>query len=102
MSDQVLVQFRVDKELKQEVTEICDELGTDIPTVFRMCMKQIKLQNGIPFPTRLPQSVITRSKALEAFDELRKQAEDIPEMSLEEINSEIADSRAKRKAGKEL
>ena len=97
MSEQVLLQFRVDKGLKQEVAEICDELGTDIPTVFRMCMKQIKLERGIPFPTKLPQTVITRSKALEAFDSLRQQASDIPEMSLDEINAEIAASRAERK-----
>ena len=97
MSEQVLLQFRVDKGLKQEVAEICDELGTDIPTVFRMCMKQIKLERGIPFPTKLPQTMITRSKALEAFDSLRQQASDIPEMSLDEINAEIAASRAERK-----
>ena len=97
MSEQVLLQFRVDKGLKQEVAEICDELGTDIPTVFRMCMKQIKLERGIPFPTKLPQTMITRSKALEAFESLRQQASDIPEMSLDEINAEIAASRAERK-----
>lgn len=102
MSEQVLLQFRVDKGLKQEVAEICDELGTDIPTVFRMCMKQIKLERGIPFPTKLPQTVITRSKALEAFDSLRQQASDIPEMSLDEINAEIAASRAERNTLKEL
>lgn len=39
MAEQVLIQFRVDKDLKQDVADICDALGTDIPTVFRMCMK---------------------------------------------------------------
>ena len=35
MAEQVLVQARVDKELKQEVTEIYEALGMDIPTAIR-------------------------------------------------------------------
>ncbi len=100
MAEQVLVQFRVDKDLKQDVADICDALGTDMPTVFRMCMKQIKIARGIPFSTRLPENVVTRSDALEAFEEMRRQAADVPEMSLEEINDEIRSTRADRKARK--
>lgn len=97
MAEQVLVQFRVDKDLKQDVADICDALGTDLPTVFRMCMKQIKIVRGIPFSTRLPENVVTRSEALDAFEEMRRQAADVPEMSMEEINEEIRSSRAERK-----
>ena len=68
MAEQVLVQFRVDKNLKQDVADICEALGIDMPTVFRMCMKQIKIARGIPFSTRLPENVATRSDALEAFE----------------------------------
>ncbi|MBQ6503050.1 MAG: type II toxin-antitoxin system RelB/DinJ family antitoxin [Flexilinea sp.] len=99
MSEQVLMQFRVEKSLKQGVSEICEALGTDIPTVFRMCMKQIMLEKGIPFPTKLPSSTVTRTEALEAFESLRRQAEDIPEMSLDEINNEISAYRAERRSG---
>ena len=70
MSEQALIQFRVDKELKQEAAEICEALGTDLPTVFRMCMKQMKIVRGIPFSTRLPEGMVTREEALRAFDEL--------------------------------
>jgi DNA-damage-inducible protein J len=100
MAEQVLIQFRVDKELKQDVADICDALGTDLPTVFRMCMKQIKIARGIPFSTRLPENVVTRAEALEAFDEMRKQAADVPEMSLDEINKEIRSARVDRKTRK--
>ncbi len=100
MAEQVLIQFRVDKDLKQDVADICDALGTDMPTVFRMCMKQIKIVRGIPFSTRLPENVVTRAEALEAFEEMRRQAADVPEMSLDEINEEIRSSRAERKARK--
>ena len=100
MSEQALIQFRVDKELKQEAAEICDALGTDLPTVFRMCMKQMKIVRGIPFSTRLPEGMVTREEALRAFDAMRRQAADVPEMTLDEINAEISASRAARKAGK--
>jgi DNA-damage-inducible protein J len=100
MAEQVLIQFRVDKDLKQDVADICDALGTDMPTIFRMCMKQMKIVRGIPFSTRLPEDIVTRREALEAFDEMRRQAADVPEMSLEEINEEIRSVRAERKAGK--
>ncbi len=100
MAEQVLIQFRVDKNLKKDVADICDALGTDMPTVFRMCMKQIQIVRGIPFSTRLPENVVTRAEALEAFEEMRRQAADVPEMSLEEINEEIRSVRAERKAKK--
>ena len=100
MAEQVLIQFRVDKELKQDVAEICDALGTDMSTVFRMCMKQMKIVRGIPFSTRLPEQVVTRAEALEAFEKMRRQASDVPEMSLDEINEEIRAARADRKARK--
>jgi len=100
MTEQTLVQFRVDKELKQDVAEICDALGTDLPTVFRMCMKQIKISRGIPFPTKLPEGVVTRSEALEAFEALRREAANAPELTPDEIDAEIAAVRAERKAGR--
>lgn len=93
MSEQSLIQFRVDKDLKRDVADICDALGTDMPTVFRMCMKQMRIVRGIPFPTTLPETTVTRRSALDAFEEMRRQAADVPEMSLNEINAEIRAAR---------
>ncbi|MCD8249382.1 MAG: RelB/DinJ family addiction module antitoxin, partial [Lachnospiraceae bacterium] len=56
-----------------------------------------KMVRGLPFDTTLPENVITRSEAVNAFDELRRQAADVPEMTLEEINAEIKEVRAERK-----
>ncbi|MCR4763301.1 MAG: type II toxin-antitoxin system RelB/DinJ family antitoxin [Lachnospiraceae bacterium] len=105
MAEQTLVQFRVDKELKQNTTSICDSLGIDLTTVLRMCMKQMEIVRGIPFPTRLPdiqqeKKPMTREEALKAFYELREWAADLPEMTLDEINAEIAASRVEKKARK--
>lgn len=97
MAEQVLIQFRADKALKQEVTEIYESLGMDLPTALRMFMHKSKIVKGVPFDVRLPENAITRVEAMRAFDDLRLQASNLPEMTLEEINAEIAAARADRK-----
>ena len=97
MAEQVLIQFRADKALKQEVTEIYEKLGMDLPTAFRMFMAKSKMVKGLPFEATLPEQTITRAQAKNAFYELRRQAANVPEMSLEEINAEISAVRAERK-----
>ncbi len=97
MSEQVLIQFRADKALKQEVTEIYESLGMDLPTAFRMFLTRSKMVRGLPFEATLPGTKITRAEAKKAFYELREQASDVPDMSLDEINNEIAAVRANRK-----
>lgn len=97
MAEQVLIQFRADKALKQEVTEIYEALGLDLPTAFRMFLTRSKMVKGLPFEATLPETKVTRAEAKNAFYALREQAEDFPEMSLEEINAEIKAARAERK-----
>ena len=97
MAEQVLIQFRADKALKQEVAEIYETLGMDLPTAFRMFMTRSKMVKGLPFEATLPDTTITRAEAKNAFYELREQAADVPEMSLDEINAEISAVRAERK-----
>ena len=100
MAEQALVQARADKELKPEVTEIYEALGMDIPTAIRMFFVRSKMVRGIPFDTTLPKGIATRTEALSALDDMFKQAETVPEMTLEEINAEISDVRAARKAAR--
>ena len=100
MSEQVLVQFRVDRKLKQEVADIYEELGMDLPTAFRMFLTRSKLERGLPFAATLPEDTMTRAEALRSFQELRSQAADVDEMSLDEIDAEITAVRTERKAGK--
>lgn len=97
MAEQVLIQFRADKALKQEVSEIYEKLGMDLPTAFRMFMAKSKMVKGLPFEATLPEQMITRTEAKNAFYELRRQAANVPEMTLDEINAEILAARAERK-----
>ena len=86
MSEQVLIQFRADKALKQEVAEIYEALGMDLPTAFRMFMVRSKIVKGLPFEATLPETTITR-----------EQVADTEKMSFNEINDEILAIRAERK-----
>lgn len=97
MAEQVLIQFRADKKLKQEVTDIYESLGMDLPTALRMFMSKSRIVKGIPFDVKLPENTITRAEAMKAFEDLRMQAAELPEMTLEEINAEISAARAERK-----
>ena len=60
-------------------------------------MTRSKMVKGLPFEATLTETTITRAEATNAFYELRKQAADVPEMSLDEINAEISAVRAERK-----
>ncbi len=99
MAEQVLVQFRADKTLKQEVSDIYSQLGMDLPTAFRMFMVKSKQVRGLPFDAVLPEQSIKREDFRAAFNALREEEADTPEMSLEEINAEISVARSKRERG---
>lgn len=54
-SDQILIQFRMDKKTRDEAGKILKSMGTDIPTYLRMAIKRVILEQGIPFSTTLPE-----------------------------------------------
>ena len=96
MADTGLIQVRVDEKLKKEVTEIYENLGIDMSTAIRMFLNRSRLVRGIPFELTLPEETRENSKT-KYFDELRKQADNTSEMSLDEINDEIKAARKARK-----
>ena len=95
MSEEVIIQFNADRRLKEDCSAIYNALGIDLSTAFRIFMERTKEVRGFPFST--PARKITHAEALMAFDELREQARDVPEMSLDEINEEIRATRAEKR-----
>ncbi len=65
MAEQVLIQVRVDKTLKEEVSEIYEMLGLDLPTAIRMFLVRSKLERGLPFTTRLPKETVSPAEMVE-------------------------------------
>ena len=100
MSEQVLNQFRSDKALREECVAIYEAMGMDINTAFRMFMERTRMVRGLPFPAVLPETKMTRVEAQKVIDDLREEAADLPDISLEEINEEINAVRRERKAKK--
>lgn len=97
MGDQVLIQFRVDKSLKEDVSRIYDELGLDLTTALRMFLAKSRIENGLPFDARLSDDALILAEGRKAFYRLRKDASSLPPISDEEIEAEIAEVRASRK-----
>ena len=48
-----MTQFRIDRDLKIEAEDICNQFEIDLSTVPRMCIKQMVIQKGIPFSVHL-------------------------------------------------
>ncbi|MCF0117289.1 MAG: type II toxin-antitoxin system RelB/DinJ family antitoxin [Sphaerochaetaceae bacterium] len=89
MSSSTLVQVRLDSETKEKATSLYEKFGLDLPTAIRMFIKKSLMVNGLPFDVR------DNDSFLNAFENARKiiQENNVPELSLEEINDEIANVR---------
>lgn len=90
-----VIQIRVDEQLRNDAAELYERLGIDLPTAVRMFMKRSLMVNGIPFSMTLPKKKEDDGKALMAMREIQESAErnGLSEMTLDEINAEIAEAR---------
>ncbi len=98
MAEQVLNQFRSDKALREDCVAIYEAMGMDLNTAFRMFMERTRMVRGLPFPAVLPETRMTRVEAQKIINDMREEAADLPEMSLDEINAEIRAVREERKS----
>lgn len=88
-----LIQFRADDTLKTKANNICERLGIDLPTYMRMCISRLVQENGIPFSMKIEESEENRGlKAMKTASQIAEQY-GISDMTLEEINKEIAETR---------
>ena len=88
-----LIQFRTDDVTKAKAIGICERLGLDLPSYLRMCILRLNQENGIPFSMNINE--LEKNKGIEAMKSASKIAEEnnISNMSLDEINAEISESR---------
>ena len=102
MATTALVQVRIDSELKEQATKLYEGLGIDLSTAVRMFLKRSVMVNGVPFSMTLPRGDSNAERALRAMQKISEAAESygISDMSLEEINAEIAAVRSERQAAK--
>ncbi len=95
-----LLQVRLETSLKEEASALFENLGIDISTAVRMFLKRSVMENGIPFRMTLPKQACSSSRGLRAMQELNDEAKKngTSEMTLEEINAEIAAYRQEKQA----
>lgn len=96
-----VMQVRVDDDLRAQAAAVYEELGIDLPTAIRMFLKRSVAVNGVPFSMTLPKREYETERAIRAMRSLSDAARQngTADMSLEEINGEIAASRAERAPG---
>ena len=95
-----IVQFRIDDDLKNEATALYEKLGIDLSTAMRMFLKRSVTVNGIPFSMVLPKESYSAAKAISSMEELHMSTLEsgTADMSLDDINEEIALYRKERDA----
>ena len=54
MAMKAIVKARIDKELKEEVTEILNEIGLTTSQAIQLFMRRVKSEKGIPFDLKIP------------------------------------------------
>lgn len=88
-----LIQFRTEETARIKAVSICEKLGIDLPTYLRMCISRLIQENGVPFSMKVDD--IFESKGMKAMKIASRIAEEngISEMTLDEINAEIAETR---------
>jgi DNA-damage-inducible protein J len=94
-----LVQFRAEETTRIKAASICEKLGIDLQTYLRMCMSRLVQENGIPFSMRLDDGT-QENPGLRAMKAASRIAAEngISDLSLDEINAEIAAARGEGQA----
>ena len=93
-----VVQFRVDDTLKTQAASIYESLGIDLSAALRMFMKRSVMVNGIPFSMVLDNDY-DAGKAINAMERCNASAKanGTADLTLEEINAEIAAYRKEQR-----
>lgn len=88
-----LVQFRIDEREKLEAIKICEKLGINLPAYLRMCISRLIKEQGVPFSMNLKYE--TENSGILAMKKASQIAAErgISDMTLDEINAEIAEAR---------
>ena len=97
---QVSMTVRMDSQLKQMLDALCREIGMSANTAINVFARQMVNFGGIPFEIKADRKQSVGD--MTAFDTLRAEAQQngVQDMTLEEINEEIRQARAERRARK--
>ena len=97
--------IRMDEDLKRDFSEFCNSVGMSMTTAFVVFARKTLNERRIPFVIDNPrESEKDRlaQRGMELMDEFRakKEANGWPDLSMEEIDAEIAAARRERRERK--
>lgn len=92
---QSTISARIDSDDKIAFDLFCSRVGLNTSSVLNLFIKKVISEDRIPFEISVPKT-ISREEGLKAFYQLREEAQKngLQDMTLDEINSEIAAVRA--------
>ena len=96
-----VLQVQLDDNLKAQASAVYEGLGIDLSAAVRIFLKQSVAENGPPTDmTTTIQRELVIAKGLKAIERMQEESERNGncDMTLDEINAEIAASRAERRA----
>lgn len=93
---------RMDADIKKRFDELCTDFGMSANTAFNVFARTVVRQERIPFEVETERERQDRENAQKLGDLLREMREDVqsrgvPELTLDEINDLIRETREKMK-----
>lgn len=94
---QSTISARIDSEDKMAFDLFCSRVGLNTSSVLNLFIKKVISEDRIPFEISVPKTV-SLEEGRKAFYQLREEAltNGLQDMSLEEINREITDTRTRK------
>lgn len=84
MQKSAVISARIDPDLKQSTERIFDELGLTTAQAITLFLKQVELQQGLPFAVRIPTKATAKALAeartrqqLKSFDTIDDLLDDL-------------------------
>ena len=97
---QTAMTVRLDSVQKAKFDQLCEQFGMSANTAINIFVRTVIRSRSIPFTIEADPDESIREKAIKAIREIRRDAQNRPELSLEEINAEInavREANAKKK-----
>ena len=95
---QTAMTVRIDNQQKAKFDSLCEQFGMSANTAINIFVRQVIRLRRIPFIISAAESdEDIRAKAIQTIKEIREDAQNRPELTLDEINAEINAVREERR-----
>lgn len=86
---QTAMTIRLDSVQKAKFDQLCEQFGMSANTAINIFVRTVIRSRSIPFTIKAEPDDSIREQAIKAIRDIRRDAQNRPELSLEEINEEI-------------